>query len=138
MVQALGVQPPQETEHHPVISSVAYVGPAHYPRAAVAHRSRPPQSRSDLQETFGHYFKQGSAAERYVADVPLFERLGTRDTHTHAQDTHAHVCHCLHTVAAADAQASAVYSAGGNAALMANRLAELGTHFPSRLGTSGN
>ncbi|ELR12829.1 ADPdependent glucokinase [Acanthamoeba castellanii str. Neff] len=78
VVQALGVQPPQGPTEHPVISSA-----------------------TDLQETFGHYFKQGSAAERYVADVPLFERL--------------------------DAQASAVYSTGGNAALMANRLAELGS-----------
>jgi hypothetical protein len=63
----------------------------------------------------------------------------THDT-THKTYTLTYVVSSpTHTVAAADAQASAVYSTGGNAALMANRLAELGIHayYTSRLASAG-
>ncbi|XP_022106357.1 ADP-dependent glucokinase-like [Acanthaster planci] len=60
-------------------------------------------SLSDLQESFAHFFESGAAAERFFANGEVYKRI----------------------IEAADKLEHKEYSVGGNAALMAYKMAEL-------------
>jgi ADP-dependent glucokinase len=87
----LGIEPSQLAQSNSIISSLR-----------------------DLQQTFAYYFSQGSAAERFVSDLQLFQ----------------------HIVKEAKSLSDIAYSTGGNAALMANRFASFGceTYLGGRVG----